>query len=117
MLRFASDENFNNDLLRRLWRLIPTIDIVRVQDVGLTNTLDTLILEWAATENRILLTHDLRTIPKFAYERINKGLTVAGVFAINEYALRHEVTNDLVIIVECSSQHEWINTVTYLPYK
>ena len=36
MLRLAADENFNADIVRGLlWRL-PDLDIVRVQDAGLS---------------------------------------------------------------------------------
>jgi predicted nuclease of predicted toxin-antitoxin system len=48
----------------------PDIDLVRVQDVGLSGEDDPTILSWAASENRILLTHDVATITRFAYERI-----------------------------------------------
>jgi hypothetical protein len=36
VLRFAADETLNNDILRALLRRRPDIDIVRVQDVGLS---------------------------------------------------------------------------------
>lgn len=36
MLRLAADENFNGDIVRGLLRRNPQIDIVRVQDVGLS---------------------------------------------------------------------------------
>jgi predicted nuclease of predicted toxin-antitoxin system len=36
----------------------PDIDIIRVQDVGLSGEDDPIVLEWAAQEGRILLTHD-----------------------------------------------------------
>ena len=36
MLRFAADENFNGDIVRGLLRRNPNVDIVRVQDVGLS---------------------------------------------------------------------------------
>ena len=62
MLRFAVDEDFDNRILRGLLRLLPTLDIVRVQDAGLLGKPDPAILEWAATENRVLLTHDATTM-------------------------------------------------------
>jgi hypothetical protein len=34
-LKFAADENFNNDIVRGIVRRRPKTDIVRVQDVGL----------------------------------------------------------------------------------
>jgi hypothetical protein len=39
------------------------LDVVRVQDVGLAETPDPVILAWAAGEERILLTHDRETSP------------------------------------------------------
>ena len=36
MLRLLSDENFNGEIVRGLFRAHPTIDLVRVQDVGLS---------------------------------------------------------------------------------
>jgi hypothetical protein len=36
MLRLAADENFNNDIVRGILRRNPAVDIVRIQDVGLS---------------------------------------------------------------------------------
>ncbi len=47
MVRFLADENFNNAILRGLLRRKPDIDIVRVQDVGLSGASDPEILAWA----------------------------------------------------------------------
>src|SRR4051794_27811607 len=39
-LRWLADENFNNDILRALFRRNHVLDIVRVQDVGLSGVDD-----------------------------------------------------------------------------
>lgn len=52
MLLLAADENFNNDIIRGLLRRKPDLDIVRVQDVGLSGADDPTVLEWAAQEGR-----------------------------------------------------------------
>ena len=36
MLLLVADENFNNDIVRGLLRRKPDLDIVRIQDVGLS---------------------------------------------------------------------------------
>nr|WP_205703875.1 DUF5615 family PIN-like protein [Candidatus Chloroploca sp. Khr17] len=59
MLRLAADENFNNDSVRGIIRQSPHVDIVRVQDPGLTGADDPTVLEWAAQSQRIVLTHDV----------------------------------------------------------
>jgi hypothetical protein len=57
-LRWLSDENFNNDILRALFRRDPTLDIVRAQDVGLSGVEDSALLAWAVEATRILLIHE-----------------------------------------------------------
>ena len=55
---------------------------MRVQDVGLSGADDLTVLKWAARHNRILLTHDVATITYYAYERIQAGKKMPGVFEI-----------------------------------
>jgi hypothetical protein len=115
MWRFLADENFNNILLRHILQQFPDLDVVRVQNVGLLHSSDPTILEWAAVEGRILLSHDLATIPDFAYQRLNEGLIMPGVFSIPESAPQDLVLEDLATIIEGSQPDEWANLVTYLP--
>ena len=65
MLRLAADENFNGDIVRGLLRRNPKLDIVRVQDVGLSGADDPSVLQWAADKGRIVVTHD---ISRLAYK-------------------------------------------------
>jgi predicted nuclease of predicted toxin-antitoxin system len=67
MLRLLADENFNGDIVRALLLRQSDLDIVRVQDVGLTGVGDPDILAWAAANDRIILTHDRATLPDYAY--------------------------------------------------
>jgi hypothetical protein len=70
MLRFLADENFDGRRVDALLEREPSLDIVRVQDVGLMKTPDRDILQWTADEGRVLLTHDIQTMPYFAFERV-----------------------------------------------
>ena len=65
MLKFLADENFDNTIIRGLFRHNPTLDIIRVQDVELSGKDDPSVLGWAAQEGRILLTHDVATITRY----------------------------------------------------
>ncbi|MEA5602764.1 DUF5615 family PIN-like protein [Nostoc sp. UHCC 0252] len=73
MLKLLADENFDNTVVRGLFRRSPEIDILRVQDVGLSGKDDPTVLDWAAQEGRILLTHDVSTITRYAYDRVRQG--------------------------------------------
>ncbi len=54
MIKLLADENFDNTIVRGLFRRRSNLDIVRVQDVGLSGKDDPTILAWAAQEERIL---------------------------------------------------------------
>jgi len=117
MIRFAADENLNNDIVRGLLRRKPDIDIIRVQDVGLSGADDGTILEWVAQEGRILLTHDVTTMTRYAYERVEAGKAMPGIFEISPDAPIGQVIEDLILIAECSFEWEWEGQVCYLPLK
>ncbi len=117
MLRWVADENFNNDIIRALLRRKPDIDIVRIQDVGLSGADDPTLLEWAAREGRVLLTHDTATVPKYAYERASLWQRMPGVFIVPHDARIHQVIEDIILLTECSTEDEWEGQVYYLPLR
>jgi predicted nuclease of predicted toxin-antitoxin system len=114
-LKFLADENFLSAILRGLLRRDPEIDIVRAQDQGLANTDDPIILEWAANHNRIVLTHDLRTMPDFAYERITRQQKMPGMIAMRQDVHIGTAIEDMLLIVECMTPEELENGVLRLP--
>lgn len=117
MLRLLADENFNNNIVRGLLRRRPDLDLVRVQDVGLSRADDPAVLEWAAQEGRILLTHDVTTITFYAYERIRAGLSMPGVFETNRTVPMGVAIEDILLLVDCSLEGEWEGQVRYLPLR
>ncbi len=65
-MRWLADENLNKDIVRGLLRRKPDLDIVRVQDVGLSGVDDASLLAWAAAQDRMLITHDVSTMTAYA---------------------------------------------------
>lgn len=117
MLRYAADENFNNDIVWGLLRRHGEIDIVRVQDVGLTQADDPTVLAWAADAGRILLTHDVKTITRYAYERVALGQSMPGVVEVSRLLPVGLVIDDLLLFAEASTENEWEGQVLYLPLR
>lgn len=117
MLAFAADENFNNNIVRGLRRRAPDLDIVRVQDVGLSGADDPAVLEWAAHEGRVLLTNDVSTITRFAYDRVRAGKSMPGVFEVSRNVAIRVAIEDILLIAEGSVESEWEGQVRYLPLR
>ncbi len=117
MLRFAADENLNYNIVRGLLRSKADLNIVRIQDVGLSGKDDVTVLEWVAQEDRILLTHDVTTITKYAFERISDGLPMPGVFAIKMTSSLGEIIDNIILLADYSYENEWEDKIVYLPLK
>jgi predicted nuclease of predicted toxin-antitoxin system len=115
MLRLASDEDFDNDILRGLIRQRPELDIVRVQDIGLASKHDTLLLEWAAQESRIILTHDRQTMTKYAYERLRSGQPMPGILVVRQSLPIGGIIENILLLLEASLVGEWEGQVRYVP--
>ncbi len=116
MLKFLADENFDNTIVRGLFRRNLNLDIVRVQDVGLSGKDDPTVLEWAAQEGRILLTHDVATITRYAYDRVRQNQPMPGAIEISTDAAIGRVIEDILVLVECSQEGELEGQVQYLPW-
>ena len=115
MLAFLADENFNGDIIRGVLLRRPTFDLLRLQDVGLIEADDPTVLEWAASHNRIVLTHDRATMPDFAYQRVVAGVAMPGLFVLSDRTSIREAIEELIFIDSCSEQSEWSALVVYLP--
>jgi hypothetical protein len=116
MYRLASDEDFNGRIVAALRRRDPTLDLQRVQDVGLGGAPDPSVLAWAAAQGRVLVTHDRRTMPTHAYARVNAGLPMPGVLVVrnDEHAIG-ALAEDIVLVLRCTTPDELRDRVWYLP--
>jgi hypothetical protein len=116
-LALAADENFNNDIIRAPLRRRNDLDIVRVQDAGLTGADDRRVLEGAASEGRVLLTHDVSTITRFAYERIEHSFAMPGVFELAYDIPVGVAVEEILLLAQCSLEDDWEGQVRYLPLR
>ena len=117
MLRLATDEDFNNRILRGLLRRKSDLDVVRVQDVGLIGSGDAEVLEWAAREGRVLLTHDVTTMRRYIDERAAAGLRMPGVVEVSQQVPLAQAIEDILLLAECSLEGEWEGQVIFLPLR
>jgi hypothetical protein len=115
VLRFAADENFNHTITRGLRFRQPDMDIVRVQDVGLSGAHDRAVLEWAARETRVLLTHDVKTVTTYAYDRVRKGMPMPGVVEVNRRMSIASAIEEILLIAECCAPEELEGQILYVP--
>ncbi|HZW33044.1 MAG TPA: DUF5615 family PIN-like protein [Isosphaeraceae bacterium] len=102
MIRLAADENFNDRIIRGVLLRKPDVDLLRIQDVGLSEADDPAVLEWCARENRGLLTHDVSTMTYHAYERVRAGLPMPGIFEVSRRVAIGQAIDEILLVAECS---------------
>jgi hypothetical protein len=115
MLRLVSDENFNGNILRGLFRRHPELGLIRVQDVGLVQTPDPDILEWAASHGCVLLSHDVSTIPPAAFQRVRDGRPMPGVFIVPDRMPIGQAIEEILFLSIDVDIDEWKDQVLFLP--
>lgn len=115
MNRFLTDEDFRSSILEGLRRRIPNLDIIRVQDAGLRTLGDPKILEFAASENRVVLSHDVTTMKTHALARILAGKPMPGLFLISQSLPVGEAIYALELMIVCGHDNEWHNRIEHVP--
>jgi hypothetical protein len=116
MVSWIADENLNNGIVRDLLRRRPDLDIVRVQDAGLSGVDDAALLAWAAAQNRILITHDASTVTAYTYRRLARGEYMPGVFEVRRSVPVSVVIEDVLLISECGTAGEWEGRSVIFPF-
>ena len=115
MLRLLIDQDLDHVILRGLLLRIPALDFVTAHRVGLGESSDVDLLAWAAENQRVVVTHDRRTMPHHAAQRITAGTRISGVVVVSRQLPVSRVIGDLEIIVSCSEPDEWIDVIKHLP--
>ncbi len=115
MVRLLIDENLNHRILRGLKLRFPDLDYVVVQNTQLRGVQDATLLAWAAEQNRILVTHDIKSVPRLAYDRVRAGQAMPGVVTIPKALAIGRAIEELATLIECCEQSDLQNLVTYLP--
>lgn len=115
MLRLAADENFDGRIVRGLLRLLPDLDLVRVQDTSFSEAEDEAVLEWAAREGRLVLTHDVNTMTAAAWARVRAELPMPGLIEVSSEMSIGQAIDEIRLLVLASRPGEFDGQVVFLP--
>lgn len=113
--RLAADENFDGRIVRGLLRLLPDLDLVRVQDTSHAEASDEAVLEWAALEQRLVLTHDVGTMTAAAWSRVRAGRSMAGLIEVSAGYPIGRAIEDIHLVALASRPGEFEGQILFLP--
>jgi hypothetical protein len=115
LIRFQADADIHHRIVLAVRRREPAIDFASAADSGLIGLTDPEVLEIAASQNRILVTHDRRTMPGHFRDRIDEGKSSPGVFIVSQFAPIGPVVEAVVMVWAASEAAEWRDQVFHLP--
>ena len=112
--RFQADADFNEEIVSGLLRQHPDIDFQTAEEAELSGVPDPEVLARAASENRILVTHDRRTMPHHFADFIRR-MESPGVIVISQRGSIRRAIAELALVWEASESKEWSNLIVKLP--
>ena len=114
-VKYLFDEDLNGRIVRGVRRRISDLDSRTVPETDLPQATDPAVLDWAADQGRVVITHDHRTMRSCAEDRLRAGRPMAGLILVPQTAPLGQVIDDLVLIAEATTAEEWEGTIVFLP--
>ena len=99
VIRFVADGNFDRTIVQGVRQSDPLVDVIIAQKSPGAGTPDPDLLAWAAVEERVVLSHDQRTLPAFAFARVDRREPMPGVILVRQGVPRPAVIGDILIAV------------------
>lgn len=115
-IRFLADENFDPAIVRELRRKQPRLDIITAVEAGSLGFKDPALLAFAAQEQRIIISHDKRTLPDHLSDFMLAGRHSPGIMLISGELPIGKAIEALLLVWEASSPSDWQDIVTFLRF-
>ncbi len=112
--KFQADTDLKRAIIAAVKRREPMVDFQTAQAAKLEGLSDGRVLALAASENRILVSHDRRTMP-FYFADFIADKTSAGLIIVSQEARVADVVEELILIWAATEAEEWVNTIVALP--
>ena len=93
----------------------PRVDILTAPQAGILGFPDPAVLAYAAEHDRILLSHDKRTMPYHFAAFLAEGNQSPGIMLVSRKVAIGQAIEALLLVWEASSHEEWRNLITRLP--
>jgi len=116
-IRFQADNDLKRIIVDATLRREPQIDFQTAQAARLDDLDDEAVLRLAASQSRILVSHDKRTMPRALASFVGSGGTSPGVLlVIPQNAPIREVVEALILIWADDRANDWKNLIAKVPF-
>jgi hypothetical protein len=114
-VRFQAEADLNFDIVAGVLRREPSIDFQSAQDTLPEGMEDADVLGFAASERRVLVSHDVSTMPGHFARFFERSGWSPGVLLIPQSMPISESIEEIVLIWAGSDAAEWEDRLVFLP--
>ena len=114
-VRFLADADLNKAIVSGVLRREPSIDFLTAHGARLREMKDPEVLALAAGQQRVLVSHDVGTMPAHFRAFMNEGKHSAGVFLVSQSLDVGKAIEDLLLVWLASEASDWDNRLEWLP--
>ena len=114
-IKFQADADLREPIVSGVKRREPLIDFKTANEAQLEGVPDPDVLARAADEGRMLVSHDVNTMPEHFIEFI-KARTSPGVVLINQGLPYNEAIDGLIRLWATAEAEYWENVISFLPH-
>jgi hypothetical protein len=113
-IRFQADADLDEDIVNGLRRREPSLDFQTALEGGLESLGDREVLALAASQGRVLVSHDRKTMPRHFGEFILVAKS-PGLLIVSQRTPTSVVIEELLLIWTASEAEEWVNRIAVVP--
>jgi Domain of unknown function (DUF5615) len=113
-VRFQADADLRQAIVTGTIRKQPSLDFQSANQAGLEGLKDAEVLAIAANWNRVLVTHDRKTMP-IEFGQFILTQTSSGILVVSQSIPVSDAIDTLILIWEASTAEEWINQIMTIP--
>jgi hypothetical protein len=113
-IRFQADADLRQPIVKGLKRREPSIDFATAHEAGLAGLDDLAVLALAASSGRVLVSHDVSTMPD-EFSRFIQERSSPGVILISQELSYREAIEGLMRVWSNSDGEDWENVLSFLP--
>lgn len=113
-IQFQADADLNQAIVTGVIRRQPNINFQTATEANLEGLQDLEVLALSARQQRILVTHDRRTMPaEFAEFMVNSQSS--GVLIVSRKTALETIIEELILVWSITTAEEWINRIAKIP--
>lgn len=113
-VQFQADADLNQAIVTGVIRRQPSVNFQTATEANLEGLKDAEVLALSAKHQRILVTHDRRTMPT-EFAKFIVDHRSSGVLVVSRKTALETVIEELILIWSVTTPEEWINRIAKVP--